>query len=343
VPDYARKQKGNRGCVTSSIVLLLVLALGIGGYFLVRTFILKGSPQSNTGGYGTPGTGTGSTNSSTATTGSQGSTPTSGTSSSSTEHLNLQVTYMSVGITITSTQLARSFADDTSITAGSAGIVRVNIRENNTTTHNPDYLENEAMLLLFPDGTTTKASTAQDPISPDGGVNRTNWLDYPLDNSIALTKLALRMGTQSQSQFTIPLQPNADLSKYQDKTSNPGTQFKYGSLSMTLKSATLSYSYNSQQATTGNRYVIVTLAAVNNTSNSVDISPSSYVRIQAGGNTAEPDSTYTLPYTVAANTSASGVVAFLVPENTSTFTLIMLAQSSASPVIPQVTQSFQIP
>ena len=339
VPAYAQKQKGNRGCATTSIVLLLVLALGIGGYFLVHALTSHNTASNNPGSTytatsGTPGT--------TATSTTQSTTPTTSSSAASTAQLNLQFTYASIGITVVSTQLASSFSDDTSTTAGSAGIVRVNLRENNPTTRNPDYLEGDSILLLLPGGTTAQAGNEKAPVSPDGGVNRLNWLDFPLNNQVALNQLTLRVGTSSQSQFDIPLQANADLSKYQDKTSSPNTQFKYGPLNMTLKTATLSYSYNDNQATTGNRYVIVTLAAANNTANNVNVYPASYIRLQAGGNSIEPDGTYTLPYTVNANASASGIVAFLVPQDTTSFTLVMLAQPDASPAISQVTQSFQV-
>lgn len=336
VPAYAQKPRGNRGCVATSVVLLLVLALGIGGYFLFHSLT---TGKSNTGASNTPASGT---NNNTATTTNQGSTPTVGSNAATTEQLNLQFTYASISITVVSAQLANSFPDDTSTTAGPGGIVRVNLRENNATTHNPNYLEGDSILLLLPGGTTAQAGNSKAPISPDAGVNRLNWLDFPLANQVALNQLTLRIGTTSQSQFDLPLQANANLSKYQDRSNNPNVQFKYGPLNMTIKTATLSYSYNDNQATTGNRYVIVTLAAVNNTSNNANVYPSSYIRLQAAGNSIEPDGTYTLPYTVNANTSASGVVAFLVPQDTTSFTLVMLAQPDASPAISQVTQNFQI-
>jgi hypothetical protein len=341
VPAYAQKQKGNRGCATTSIVLLLVLALGIGGYFLIHTLVSASHNTANNN-PGSTYTATSGTPGSTVTSTTQGTTPASNSNAASTEQLNLQFTYASISITIVSTQLASSFSDDTSTTAGSGGIVRVNLRENNPTAHNPNYAEGDLALLLFPGGTTAQAGNEKDLISPDAGVNRLNWLDFPLTNQVALKQLTLRVGTSSQSQFDIPLQANADISKYQDKTNSPGTQFKYGPLNITLKTATLSYSYSDNQATTGNRYVIITLAAVNTTTNSVNLYPGNYMRLQAGGNSIEPESGDTLPYSVNASTSASGIVAFLVPQGTTSFTLVLLAQPDASPAISQVTQNFQV-
>lgn len=333
VPAYAQKQKSNHGCRNTSIVLLLVLALGIGGYFLIHSLVNKNTTGNTTGAQNTP---TGSTQGNT----NKGSTPTTSANGVTTQQLNLQITYASVNITIISTQLAQSFADDSSTSAGSAGVVRLNLRENNSTAHNSDYVENEVMLLLFPGGTTAQANNEKESVSPDAGVNRQNWIDFQLNSPVTLNQLVLRLGMQNQNQMDIPLQPGADLSKYQDKTSSPNAQFKYGPLNMTLKTAVLSYSYNVTQATTGNRYVIVTLAAVNNTSNSVELYPPAHMRMQAGGNSVQPDNTYTLPIAIDANTSGSGIVAFLVPQDITSFTLVLLAQTS--PVIAQVTQNFQI-
>ncbi len=333
VPAYAQKPRNNRGCAIGSVILLLVLVLGIGGFLLLRSFINR-SISADTG----PGA---TSTSSTGTTPDTSATPTAATHVSSSEQLNLQLTYASVNITLISAQLAPSFSDDTSTTSGSTGIVRINLRENNTKANNPDYTEHASMLLVLPGGNTSELGNEQSGISPDAGVNRTNWLDFPLNSPSALNQLILRIGTPTQSQFDIPLQPGANISKYQDKTNNLNTPFNYGGLNMILKSATLSYSYNVTQATTGNRYLIITLSAVNNTSNGVSLSPGNYMRLQAGGNSVAPDGTTTLPYEVAANTSNAGVVAFLVPQNASNFTLVLLAQAS-SPPINQVTQAFQV-
>ena len=339
MPAYAQKPKGKGGCVATSVILLLVLALGIGGYFLFHTLSAKNIASGNTGAHSTATYGT---SNSTATPAQQGNTPTAGANGAATEPLNLQVTYANVGITLISAQLASSFSDDTSTTAGSAGIVRVNIRENNATASNPDYVESQSMLLLLPGGTTAQPGNEQQGVSPAQGVNRLNWLDFPLGVQATLNQLILRIGKQGENQMDIPLQPKADISKYQDKTSSPNSQFKYGSLNVTLKTAALSYSYADQQATTGNLYVIITMSEVNNTTDSVSVSPSTYMRLQAGGSSIQPDNTTTIPYSIAANTSGTGVVAFLAPQGTTSFTLVVLAQPNTSPAISQATQSFQI-
>jgi hypothetical protein len=313
-----------------------VLALGIGGFFLLRSKTNSTANSSSTAGAHSAVT---PANGGITPTAKSGNTP--ATSVNSSEQLNLKLTYASVAITLVSAQKATTFTDDTS-TSGPGGVVRINLQENNTTTSNPDYAESGAMLLVLPDGNTVQPGNSFQLVSPAAGVNRQNWIDFPLTTAVPLSQLTLRIGKGSENQMTIPLQPGTDISKYQDKTSNPNAQFQYAGVHWTLKTATLSYSYADQQATTGNRYVIVTLAAANNTSNEFVGAPSSYIRLQTSGNSVQPDSSYTLPTSVGANTTASGIIAFLVPQNATSFTLVMLAQAGASPAISQVTQNFQI-
>jgi hypothetical protein len=332
VPAYAQKPKRGHGCLITSIVLLVVLAAGIGGFVFLRS-----RPGTVTQGNRTPTAASNTGN--TPVSGNAGNTPT--VSTSGLQQLNLKITYASMAVTIVSAQIATSFPDDTG-TQGSAGVVRVNLQENNTTAGNPGYLESDAFLLVLPDGSTVRMTGQKQNISPDPGVNRPNWLDFPLSAQVTLSQLTLRIGSARENQMDVPLKPGADLSKYQDKTSSPNAQFQYAGVNWTLKTATLSYSYNDKQATTGNLYVILNLSAVNNTSNAFVDSASSYMRLQANGNSVEPESGTTLPISIAANATASGTVAFLMPQGTTSFTLVMLAQPNTNPPVNQVTQNFQI-
>lgn len=342
VPVYAQKPKRSRGCIISSVILLLVLAAGIGGVFLLKQhFITTG----NTGQNDTPTGGTTpvstTANSGSTSTPNNGNTPTANGGSS--EQLNLKVTYAGVNITILSTQVASSFPDDTS-SPGAAGVARVNLQENNPTSHNPEYLESDALLLVLPGGSTVQTSNQKSgmSISPDASVNRQNWVDFPLSTRVALNQLTLRFGTATENQMSLPLQPGANVSTYQDKTINPNANFTYARLNWTLKTATKSYSYNSKQATTGNLYVVITLAVVNNSATDLTADPTSYMRLQAGSTTQGPDYTYTFPTSVVAQATGSGIVAFLMPQDATSFTLIMLGENSTNPPAIQATQTFQI-
>lgn len=331
VPAYAQKTKRGHGCLITSIVLLLVLAAGIGGFVFVRA--RSGSGAQNNGPTTSPGT--------PATTSAAGSaqTPTVGTSGL--QPLNLKISYASMALTIVSAQIARSFPDDSS-DPGSAGVLRVNLQENNTTTGNPGYLESDAMLLVMPDGSTVRMTGQKQNISPDAGVNRPNWLDFALNSQVSVSQLALRIGAASENQMDVPLRPGADLGKYQDKVSSPDAQFVYAGVNWTLKTATLSYSYNDRQATTGNLYVILSLSAVNNSPDNFVDSVSTYLRLQTNGNSAEPDGHTTLPIEISAHTTAAGLVAFLMPQGATAFTLVLLGQPNTNPPVNQVTQNFQI-
>jgi hypothetical protein len=328
VPAYARKPKGGRSCLITSLILLVVLVGGIVGFLFLRS--RSGLSVQHNGAATTPG--------STATSGG-GETPTVGTSGL--QPLNLKITYASMAITIVSAQIAASFPDDSS-GPGSAGVLRVNLQENNATAGNPGYLESDAILLVMPDGSTVRMTGEKQNISPDAGVNRPNWLDFALNSQVNVGQLVLRMGAASENQMDIPLKSGVDLSKYQDKVSSPGAQFVYAAVNWTLKSATLSYNYNDRQATTGNLYVILSLSAINNSANSFVDSASTFLRLQANGNSAEPDGHTTLPIVINAHTTASGVVAFLMPQGTTAFTLVLLDQPNSNPPINQVTQNFQI-
>jgi len=339
VPAYAQAPRRSHGCLITSIILLLVLAAGIGGFIFVNRQLNKNN--GNNPNTSAPSSGT--TNNGSSNGGNSGAS-TGGSSSSnvaSSEQLNIKITYASLNLTLVSAQLASRFNDDTS-SPGQTGVVRINLREDNTTASNPDYLESDAMHLLLPDGSSVQSNNAQQDISPAAGVSRQNWIDFPVNTQITLNRLTLRIGTPTENQMDIPLQPNANVSKYQNKTSSPNAQFQYAGVNWTLKTATLSYSYNDRQATSGNLYVILAFDAKNNTSNGFLDYPGSFMRLQAGANTAQPESATTMPDQIAASSTASGIVAFLMPQGTTSFTLIMLAQPNNSPPISQVTQAFQI-
>jgi zinc ribbon protein len=329
VPPYAQARKSH-GCLITSIVLLLILVAGIGGFLALKSRFF---PAQANNGTGTPGI-----SRTTTTGGSANGTPTP--SGISTDPLNLKVTFANIQTTIVSAQSSSNFSDDSS-TTGSAGVVRLNLHEVNSSPANPDYIESDVLLLVLPDGSTVQSTNQLHNISPDAGVTRDNWADFPLSRSISLDQLTLRMGTPSQHQMDVSLKANANISKYQDKTSNLNTQFQYNGLNWTLKDATLSYSYGDKQATTGNLYVVVKLAVINPTSSNAAIFPNDIMRMQAGSSTQAPDS-YDFPYSVPIQGTGGGVVGFLVPQDATSFTLILLGDTNANPPVAQVTQTFQI-
>ena len=327
---YTRAPKRSRAGLFA-LVLLLVLALGgVGGYVV----FFRGSNQRGTGTTSQPGTtGSGSTTSR--------NTPVTG--GPATEPLNLQFTYASETITLTSVQEAASFADDLQPHQGQ-GLVRITLNENNPSHWHAGFgLFSDVAHLLLPDGSTVSVNTVKSDGGLDANTSRTNnWLDFAVSSAIPdLSKLVLRMGTATEHQMDIPLMPNADLSQYQDKTITPNTPVSYGGLNWTLQSATLSLSgAKGAQATAGMRYVILSLRVDNPTSHDVVIGfPEDYMRLKSTEVTSAPIvDTMTLPGHAPANTTnVTGTVFFLMPENDTTFTLEWLV--SKNPVYDPVSDT----
>ena len=129
----------------------------------------------------------------------------------------------------------------------------------------------------------------------------------------------------------IPLVRNVNVSKYQPKSINLNGQMQYFGLNWTLTGATSSLSKQGQQAAKGMRFITLVLK-VDNTLSQVAItgSPYEYMRLQYGNTTALPEHT-TIP--VAFNVGAvaiAGTVSFQVPQQTTSFTLIMKPQKDDS-------------
>jgi hypothetical protein len=192
----------------------------------------------------------------------------------------------------------------------------------------------------LPDQSTVQSGNQEQVISPAAQVNRKNWVDFPLDQAVPLNKLTLRVGRPSEHQMNIPLYPGASLTTYQDKVTSPNKTFQYASLAWTLKTATLSYSFADTQAPTNQLYTVVTLAATNSTSTNFENEPINYIRLQTQGNSIQPDDNSNFPLSIPAQANGSGTLAFLVPQDATSFTLVFLAQADAN--ISQASVTFQI-
>lgn len=342
LPDYARVQKRSplRRLMTL-IIVLLILALIVGGFLVLRSKLgstSKNTTSNNPGGQSTSVTGGGGT----PTAGSrQNATSTSTSGVLATESLNLMVTYANDNLTIVSVQQASSFPDDTSATQ--PGVVRINIQEHNPTTQAGNFLYSDVARLILPDGSTILApDSEQNPIGPDASVSRTNWIDFPVTTQVDLSKLVLRLGTPTENQMDIPLSPNANLSKYQPKTVSPDVKFQYAGLNWTVTSATASLSDNAKQASQGMRYVVVTLSVDNPTSNDFSAYWGDYIRLKSGSTTSSPSADTNFPTGFPAGSAGTtGSLIFLMPQDSTSFTLILLAQNS-SPPISQATANFQV-
>ncbi|GAC1380918.1 MAG: hypothetical protein NVS4B7_03490 [Ktedonobacteraceae bacterium] len=257
-----------------------------------------------------------------------------------TTQINQTITYASIETTILSTQEASNFSDDTN--ASSPVLMRVNVKEHNPTTSAVYLPYSDNYQLILPDGTAVVPANEQDSGSINQDVTRTNWIDFPLPSSIDSTKLTLRFGGTNEAQMNVSLTGKADLSKYQPKTISPNAAFQYAGLNWTLTTVTSSWSADGKQADSGMRYIVVTLKVDNPTADSYYVFANDYVRLQAGSITNPPTNSTFDSSIAAGETGKTGTITFLMPQNNSSFTMMLLARTDTTPPATQVTKDFQI-
>jgi hypothetical protein len=334
VPSYAKPQKdssksvlGQIGCGVLAVILLIVVLCGGASYVGYRYISSISS---------TPGT---TTNTGTNSGNSSSNTPTS--SQVITKQINQTITYASVEMTIQNVQQANSFSDDTF--SSSNGVVRINLKENNTATGGGSFAYSEVVRLILPDKSSVAPSDTKASTNPQAQTTRENWWDFPVSTSVSIDKLTLQLGQSTEAQMQVPLTGNADLSQYQPKTVNPNAQAQYQGLNWTITSAVKSWGAYGQQAPQGQRYVIVTLKVDNNSSQYFSRYYGDYARLKSGSNTSSPTTDSTLSTSFpAGSTGATGTLVFLMPDSSTNFSLILLGDTTASPAIAQATINFQI-
>src|SRR5579859_754538 len=304
--------------------LILVLVLGTAGYFLLH---LLGSRSANAGG-STPD-----------------ATPTQ--SSIITTSLNETITYSSVIITLVSAQQASRFADDAS--TSSVGALRLNIHENQAApldtgggTTDPYYGYGKPFNLVLPGGKVIAPDSSKIVSGPTGKASQDNWLDFSVPTEVKVNQLTLRIGDTNQAQMDVPLTANADLSAYQPKVVQLTTRVPYGNTFWTLTTASKQWSDGGQQAGKGQRFIVLALTVENPSSSDVNAFPPDYLRLQVGGNQVA-EANDNLPTGFAAGTTSSkGLVAFLVPQESTSFSLVLLGNGTAG-ASSQATIPFTIP
>lgn len=337
VPTYAKPQKdsskgvlGQIGCGVLLIILLILAVCGVSGYFAYRWVGgLANSIPTTTTSNGITNTGNSAPGNSVTPT----IVPTS-------QPMNATVTYSSVVMTIGNVQEASSFTDDAN--ASSPVLLRINMSEHNPLANSVDLFYNDNFRLILPDGTSVAPTSEQNSGSIDQAVNRQNWVDFPLTSKVDINKFTLQIGGPTEAQMSIPLTANADVSKYQDKTITPNSSFQYAGLHWTLTNVTSSLSADGKQATTGNRYITVTLKADNPTSSDYYPFFDSYMRLTAGSSVNPPTNTTFSGSIVAGTTGTTGTVTFLAPQTSGLLTLTLLARPDITPPATQVTQTFQL-
>lgn len=331
-PGYAKPQKdssksvlGQIGCGVLLVILLIVGLCGGAGYIGYRWI----ASQANN----STGTNTGSTTSN--------DNGNSGTPDAqvSTKQINQTITYASDTITILSVQQASSFSDDTS----SNGIVRINVKENNATVGGLSFPYYDTLRLILPDKSSIAPGSTKTGSSPQAQTTQENWWDFPAATNLSIDKMILQFGSADQAQMQVPLTGHADLSQYQSKTTNPNAKTQYSGLTWTITSATVSFSAVGRQASSGMRYVTVAMTVDNNSSQYFTAYWGDYFRLKTGSSLNAPTTDSNFPTSFAAgSTGHTGTLIFPVPQGSTSFTLILLGNASASPPISQATIDFQV-
>ncbi len=252
--------------------------------------------------------------------------------------INATVTYAGVTMTVLKVEQAQSFTDDPN--SAYDGMLRVHVQAQNKTQVPVNLMYDTIARLIVPGGKTLTPTYVKAHVGVAPGATQTGIHDFPVPIDTKAKLCVLRLGATDEAQLDIPLTPGANLSRYAPVTSNiTGATFQYLGLNYALVSATSQLSIDGKQASKGMHYVTVTLKVDNTLSQTaIPGSAFAYMRLRAGSTTATPVDT-TLPVSFDAGVNGKmGMVAFLVPQNATTYTLILLAQSG----FDQVTQDFRV-
>ena len=313
-----RPQRQRSSCC-GCLVLLVVLFLCLGVpslYYASKTSLSSLSKSLNYS--------NGSSNSSNSSDSSTSTTPPPIT----TVQINQTVPYAGVDITIVNVQQSKAFLDDRN--AGTTGVVRLNLKEDNKSTARGGYLYGDVTRLILPDKTSVAPTNEQQFEGPDAGVSRTNWLDFPVPTSVQISQLTLQLGKDTEAQEMIALTGKANVTQYQTKTTqlnNVTTQ--YAGLTWTVASATVSLGHKGQQAGKGMQYVTVSLKVDNPSSRDFSAYWGDYFRLKSSDTTSAPSSDTNFPLSFAAGSlGGTGDVNFIMPAGSTSYTLIFLSTPS---------------
>jgi heme/copper-type cytochrome/quinol oxidase subunit 2 len=325
-PAYARPQKNSsRGMLRIAVILLLlILVLGAAGYFALHALTSRGGNTARTGA-------------------TSGTTPTQ--APLTTTPINTTVTYASVTLTIINAQQATSFADDTGTPA--QGVVRLNLHAVQSDANNvyfasaPPFAYLESFALLLPGGNKVALGSSKDISGPVRKGDQTTWIDFPASTGLKVNQMILQIGKDTEEQLQVPLTGQADVSQYQPRQSAPNLRVPFGSMFWTLKTVTFKLSDSGTQVDKNMRFLVLTFSLDNPGSEGLNAFPPDYMRLQYGGTTIVLDQAV-IGDAAAGTTNTQGLVSFLVPQDTTTVTFILLPGHTPG-ATTQASIPFQVP
>ncbi len=320
-PGY-RAQRQRSGCCGCLVLLLILFILAVPALLIARSTI-RNFPQSlNVGGIN----------------GKPTIQP-----PITTVQINETVPYAGVNITILNAQQSQTFLGDPN--SDTNGMVRLNLKESSTTGRG-NFFYGDVARLILPDKSSVAPVNEKQSFRPDAGVTRTNWLDFPVPMSTQISQITFQLGKDTEAQVAAPLTGKANLTQYQPKTAQLNSSTHYAGLTWTVTSANIGLSDDGKQADKGMRYVMMTMKVDNPTSSDFRAYWGDYIRLQAGGSTSAPEVdsiSGKFPLDFAAGSSGTaGSLTFLLPEGSTSYTLILLAKPNLIPPISQSTANFQI-
>ncbi|GCF09186.1 zinc ribbon domain-containing protein [Dictyobacter arantiisoli] len=241
--------------------------------------------------------------------------------------LHTTVSYDGADVQIQDAQQSANFVDDPH--SASNGMLRLHLQAVNRTKSTVTLVYNDIAHVVLTNGTEVNTVyVAGNPVLA-AGETKASTLDFAVPATMKIDQLALRLGTQAEARLDIPLTAHADMQKYAPKTITVNQLSTYRSLNYQVKEAVLERSLDGKLAPRGMSYVGVNFTIANPLSQSVVVgSPFDYLRLQAANMTFTPQQA-TAPISVAANVQNQiGSAVFLVPQHTSSFTLILASQSN---------------
>jgi len=205
----------------------------------------------------------------------------------------------------------------------------------------PPYAYLESFALLLPGGNKVALGGSKDISGPVRKGDQTTWIDFPASTGLKVNQTILQIGKDTEEQLQVPLTGHADLSQYQPKQSAPNLRVPFGSMFWTLKTVTFKLSDSGTQVDKSIRFLVLTFALDNPGTEGLNAFPPDYMRLQYGGTTIVLEQAV-IGDAAAGTTNTQGLVSFLVPQDTSAATFILLPGHTPG-ATSQATIPFQIP
>ncbi len=309
------RPRRQRSSCCGCLVLLVVLFLCVGGpalYYASKTSISSYSQSFNFG-----------TNNSSDSNSITSQPPVT------TTQINQTVPYHGADITIVNVRQSKAFMDD--LNAGSTGVIRLDLKETNSSTRSASFIYGDSARLILPDKSIIQPYNELQFSGPEANTSgRPNWIDFQVPTSTQVTQLTLRLGTDSETQELIALNGKANVAQYQAKTVHPtNATTQYAGLTWTVTAVTTSLDFKGQQAAKDTQFVTVSLKVDNPSSQDFNAYWGDYIRLQSGSTKSEPSVDTDFPLSFASGSSGgTGDVNFVMPSGNTSYTLLFLSTPS---------------